>query len=139
EEADLLRNLEEVWARHEQEFKLASNHLFAFHREALFAWISGRRKTSQLRLMVERQPSAQTLEMVERVLAINDLRILRLKWKTINAQDGNQVLSPEDLLCRAFAMMTKTEGIEQLFREGLGKLEATALSVVRSEDLTISM
>ncbi|PVH99608.1 hypothetical protein DM02DRAFT_528693, partial [Periconia macrospinosa] len=105
----------------------------------LFAWISGRRKTSQLRLMVERQPSAQTLEMVERVLAINDLRILRLKWKTINAQDGNQVLSPEDLLCRAFAMMTKTEGVEQLFKEGLGKLEATALSVVRSEDLTILM
>jgi hypothetical protein len=46
-------------------------------------WIKERRKLSQLRLMVDRQPSAQTLDMVERVLAMNDLRILRVKWEAL--------------------------------------------------------
>ena len=93
EEADMLCNLEEVWARHEQEFKLVLNHLFASHREALLARISERRKTSQLRLTLESQPSAQTLNMVDRVLAINDFCISRLKWKTVDAQAVNQDLS----------------------------------------------
>jgi hypothetical protein len=89
--------------------------------------------------MIESEPSTETMETVERVLAVNDLRILRLKWRTINARDGNQAISTEDLLCRAFAVMTKTDGTEPLFKRGLEKLEETAISVIRSEDLTISM
>jgi hypothetical protein len=46
-------------------------------------WIKERRKLSQLRFMVDHQPSAQTLDMVERVLVMNDLRILRVKWKAL--------------------------------------------------------
>ncbi|KAL5395344.1 hypothetical protein PMIN03_013025, partial [Paraphaeosphaeria minitans] len=139
EEADLLCSLEEIWAEHEQQFKLAFHRLFASYREALFAWISERRITNQLRSMIESEPSAETLETVDRVLAVNDLRILRLKWRTINALDGDQAISPEDLLCRAFAAMTRTDGTEPLFKRGLEKLEETAISAVRYEDLTISI
>ncbi|KAL5401264.1 hypothetical protein PMIN04_013122 [Paraphaeosphaeria minitans] len=139
EEADLLCSLEEIWAEHEQQFKLAFHRLFASYREALFAWISERRITTQLQSMIESEPSAETLETVDQVLAVNDLRILRLKWRTINALDGDQAISPEDLLCKAFAAMTRTDGTEPLFKRGLEKLEETAISAVRYEDLTISI
>lgn len=48
EEADLSRNLEEVWAQKEEEFKLVLDDVFAAHREALFRWIEELRTLSVL-------------------------------------------------------------------------------------------
>ncbi|KAH7335101.1 hypothetical protein BKA66DRAFT_479984, partial [Pyrenochaeta sp. MPI-SDFR-AT-0127] len=93
---------------HKTEFRLTIEPLFDCHRE--------------LRVIIESQPSAQTIEMVDRAL---------------NAHDKNQDLSPEDLLCRTFAIITKTEGTENLFKEGLDRLTETALSIIRPEGLAI--
>jgi hypothetical protein len=41
-------------------------------REVLLIWIKERRKLNQLQLMVDRQPSAQMLEVVERMLVMNE-------------------------------------------------------------------
>ncbi|KAH6612962.1 hypothetical protein C7974DRAFT_74512 [Boeremia exigua] len=139
DESALLHSLEQVWASHEQDFRLAMERLFECHREGLLIWISERRKTSQLQLMIERQPSVQTLGMVDRVLTMNDLRILRLKWKELKVHNGSQDISAEGLLCSTFAIMTKTEGTEVLFKEGLDKLKETSPEVLRRDDLAISI
>lgn len=84
--------------------------------------------------------------MVDRLLAMNDLRVLRLKWKAMKTQDGvnggsvgGNALSPEDWLCRTFATMTKTEGTEHLFKEGLERLNESVFEFLKSEDMKISM
>jgi hypothetical protein len=139
DESALLHSLEQVWASHEQDFRLAMERLLECHREVLLIWISERRKTSQLQLMIERQPNVQTLGMVDRVLIMNDLRILRLKWKELKVHNGSQDISPEGLLCSTFAIMTKTEGTEVLFKEGLDRLKETSPEVLRRDDLAISI
>lgn len=139
EESALLHSLEQVWASHEQDFRHVMERLFDCHRKVLLTWISERRKTSQLRSMIDRQPSAQTLEMVDRVLIMNDLRVLRLKWKELKVYSNIQDITPESLLCRTFAIMTKTEGTEVLFKEGLDMLKETSPEVLRPDDLTISI
>jgi hypothetical protein len=131
EESALLNNLEQVWASHEQGSRLTTKQLADCHRDVLLIWIMERRKSSELRLMVDRQPSEKTLEIVERVLVMNNLRILRLKWKALKLHVSGQDVAPEDLLCSIFAFMTRTEGTEVLFKEGLAGLEETSPEILR--------
>ncbi|KAI1559921.1 hypothetical protein PtrEW7m1_011726 [Pyrenophora tritici-repentis] len=122
----MLRSLEQVWTSHEQDFRLIMEQRFNDHQKALHIWIGQRRKTSQLQMMIDRQPSAQTLEMVDRVLVMNDLRILQLKWKALRVHVHSQDSTPGDLLCSTFAIMTRTQGTEALFKEGLERLKETS-------------
>jgi hypothetical protein len=89
--------------------------------------------------MIDRQPSAQTLEMVDRVLVMNDLRILRLKWKALRVHDHGQDSTPENLLCSTFAIMTGTQGTEVLFEKGLERLKETSSEVWGGDALVISI
>ncbi|KAI1525886.1 hypothetical protein A1F97_08506 [Pyrenophora tritici-repentis] len=122
----MLRSLEQVWTSHEHDFRLIMEQRFNDHQRALHIWIGQRRKTSQLQMMIDRQPSAQTLEMVDRVLVMNDLRILQLKWKALRVHVHSQDSTPGDLLCSTFAIMTRTQGTEALFKEGLERLKETS-------------
>jgi hypothetical protein len=131
EESALLNSLEQVWASHEQGSRLTTEQLTDCHRDVLLDWIMERRKSSELRSMVDRQPSENTLEIVERVLVMNDLRILRLKWKALKLHVSGQDVAPEDLLCSIFAFMTRTEGTEVLFKEGLAGLKETSPEILR--------
>ncbi|EDU44792.1 predicted protein [Pyrenophora tritici-repentis Pt-1C-BFP] len=126
EESIMLRSLEQVWTSHEHDFRLIMEQRFNDHQRALHIWIGQRRKTSQLQMMIDRQPSAQTLEMVDRVLVMNDLRILQLKWKALRVHVHSQDSTPGDLLCSTFAIMTRTQGTEALFKEGLERLKETS-------------
>lgn len=74
--------------------------------------------------------------LVDRLLAMNDLRAMRLKWKNMSSIDG---ISSEDLLCIAFRGMTNTEGSEYLFKDGLARLELGVFDFIRSEDAKIVM
>ena len=138
-EAALLRNLEYLWVLKAPFFQRQMGHLFDVQSKVLMAWVDERRKISQLRRSMENEPGVPAPEMVDRLLAMNDLRVLRLKWKTMNTQDGNQTLSPEDLLCRNFAAMTNTEGTEYLFKDGLDRLNDNMFEFLRSEDMKIMM
>jgi hypothetical protein len=139
EESTLLHTLDQAWASHGQESGFAMERLSDCQREVLLMWIKERRKMSQLRLMVDRQPSAQTLEMVERVLVMNDIRILRLKWKALKMQDQSQVVDSEDVLCSTFAIITRTEGTEALFKEGLERLKETSPNILGPDHSVISI
>ncbi|KAK7177773.1 hypothetical protein PSPO01_16181 [Paraphaeosphaeria sporulosa] len=62
-----------------------------------------------------------------------------LRWIIGKAQNGYQDLSDEGLLYRTLALMTNTEGSEQLFKKGVQTLRNTAIKRFRSEDLAILM
>lgn len=135
----LHQNLEYIWSRNEGSFRRVMGQLYELQAKILFAWMEERRKISQLQYIMEAQPGVRSPEMVDRLLAMNDLRVLRLKWKALSTQDGNQTVSPEDLLCRTFATMTKTEGTEHLFKDGLERMNENVFSFLRSEDMKIKM
>jgi hypothetical protein len=138
-EDGLLRNLEYLWVLKASFFQRQMGSLFDVQSRVLLAWVEERRKISQLRRSMENDPGVPAPEMVDRLLAMNDLRVLRLKWKSMNTQDGNQTLSPEDLLCRNFAAMTNTGGTEYLFKDGLDRLNDSMFEFLRSEDMKIMM
>jgi hypothetical protein len=77
--------------------------------------------------------------MVERVLVMNDIRILRLKWKALKMQDQRQIVDSEDVLYNTFAIMTRTEGTEVLFKEGLEKLKETSPNILGPDYSVISI
>jgi hypothetical protein len=67
---------------------------------------------------------------------MNDLRVMRLKWKNMSTVDG---VSPEDLLCRTFAIMANTANTEHLFKDGLDRLNREVFDFLRHEDAKIVM
>jgi hypothetical protein len=71
--------------------------------------------------------------MVERVLVMNHVRILHLKRKALKMQDQSQLVDSEDVLCSTFAIMTRTEGTEVLFKEGLERLKETSPNTLGSD------
>ena len=81
-------------------------------------------------------PGVSHVGLVDRLLAMNDLRAMRLKWKNMSVVDG---LSPEDLLVMGFRVLTGTEGSEYLFKDGLSRLEVGVFEFLRSEDSKIVM
>ena len=91
---------------------------------------------TQLRCEFAYAPGVPAAEMVGRLLAMNDLRVMRLKWKNMSSADG---LSAEDLLCRTFSIITNTEGTEYLFKDGLDRLNEDIFEFLRTEDMRILM
>lgn len=63
------------------------------------------------------QSNAQSLEMVQRLLALNDLGALHLKRRAHRVQFEGPVVTSENLLCGLFAIMTNMKGTEPLFKE----------------------
>lgn len=119
DESNLLRSLEQVWESGGHKLKSALEARFDGCCEALRIWIDSRRKTNELRSLVQRRSSAQTLDSVDRALALNEIRILRLQWEALWATVDNQGGSPEDLLCRALAIMIGQSVIEAVLEDAL--------------------
>ncbi|KAF1959494.1 hypothetical protein CC80DRAFT_489625 [Byssothecium circinans] len=134
DEGLLLARIESLWRDYTPHFRNQTGQLFELQAKVLFSWTLERRKVAQLRQEIALRPGLSAAEMVERLLAMNDLRLARLKWKNMSNADG---LSAEDLLCRTFAIMTNTEGTEYLFKDGLARLNEGVLEFLRSEDLKI--
>jgi hypothetical protein len=139
DENTLLKSLEQVWMSHEHSFKLALEPRFNGCREALRIWIGLRRKTNELRSLVQRQSSAQTLDLVDRALAMNEVRMLHWQWEELRAPVDGQAISPEDLLCSTFAIMTRTEEMEMIFMKGLDNIRKTLPNICSSGDSVISI
>jgi hypothetical protein len=136
DEALLLHKMEALWHHGTSLFRHQVGSLYDLQTKILFSWVSERRMLAQLRLTMKYKPGAPAAEMVDRLLLINDLRVMRLKWKNMSSAEG---LSSEDLLCRTFAVMTNTEGTEDLFKDGLDRLNEGVFDYLRSEDMRILM
>lgn len=139
DEDGLFQKLEYLWTQNAPKYRQQMGRLYDSQGATLHAWIEERRKISQLQRALDGQPGVPPMEMIERLLAMNDLRVMRLKWKSMKIHDGERGISPEELLCRTFAMITKTEGTESIFMKGLEKLNETNLEFLRTEDMKISV
>jgi predicted amidohydrolase len=140
DETVLLQNLNYIWAYNEPSFRQQLGPVYDLHTRVLTTWIEERTRIQQLQHAIDANPAVPPSEMVDRLLAMNDLRVLRLKWRSLTAQDvNNRLLSAEDLLCKTFAAMTKTEGTENMFREGLQALNERVFEFLKTEDMKITV
>jgi hypothetical protein len=139
-EAALLNDLESLWVLGASLFKQQMGELFDAQRMVVRVWIEMRRTTIQiLRHSMENERGVPISKIVDHLLIMNDLRILRLRWKTMNTQNGNQVLSSDDLLCRTLEVLTNTVGENNPFKEGLDRLNESTLGYLRTNDMKITM
>lgn len=136
DEPSLLQRLHTLWYHGEALFRAELGPHFDLISKILTSWLHERQAITALRHSLASQPGVSPVGLVDRLLAMNDLRVMRLKWKNMSTVDG---LSPEDLLCQAFRVMTNTEGSEYLFKDGLERLNDGLLEFLRSEDAKIVM
>lgn len=136
DESVLLHKIESLWHLGTAHYRKEIGQLYDLHAKILMTWITERRKIQQLRHTFAYSPAVPATEMVERLLALNDLRMMRLKWKNMSNAVG---LSTEDLLCRTFTIMTNTAGTEHLFKDGLDRLNEGIFEFLRTEDMRILM
>jgi hypothetical protein len=133
-EATPLACLQSLWLYGKTPFRAELAAQYDPVSKILNTWLHERQAINSLHDSIEANPNVSHAGLVDRLLAMNDLRALRLKWKNLSPIDG---LSTEDLLCMAFKVMTNTEGSEELFKDGLAGLELGAFSFLRSEDSKI--
>lgn len=131
----LLHKMESLWHLGAPHYRKEIGQLYDLKSKVLLTWITERRKIAQLRHTFAFQPVPGP-EMIERLLALNDLRMMRLKWKNMSSAVG---LSTEDLLCRTFTIMTNTAGTEHLFKDGLHRLNEGIFEFLKTEDMRILM
>ncbi|KAF2743105.1 hypothetical protein M011DRAFT_411314 [Sporormia fimetaria CBS 119925] len=139
EERDLLKLLEYIWAVNEPLYRSQLQSLYDVHHHVLTTWIKEREKIHNLQYMMESTPRVQVSELTDRLLALNDLRVMRLKWRAMTINDGAKTLCAEDVLCHAFALMTETEGTETVFKEGLSRLNNNIFDFLETPQMKISL
>lgn len=136
DEATLLRNLQSLWYHGESVFRRELGPHYDLISKILTLWIHERSAIIALRHSMAAHPGVSSTGLVDRLLAMNDIRIMRLKWKNMSTIEG---LSSEDLLCQAFKVMTNTEGSDHLFKDGLDRLNGGVFEFLRNEDAKIVM
>jgi hypothetical protein len=134
DEGLVLFKIETLWHLGASIFHKQLGPTYELQTNILHCWITERRKISQLHASISDAPGLPVGDMVDRLLAMNDLRLMRLKWKNMSSAEG---LSSEDLLCRTFAVMTNTEGAEYMFKDGLDRVNDAIFAFMRREDMKI--
>jgi hypothetical protein len=135
-EPAVLHHLHTLWYHGEALFRPELGKDYDITSRILTAWMQERTAITALQHSLAAQPGVPSAPngFIDRLLAMNDLRVMRLKWKNMSTVDG---MSPEDFLIKAFVAMTMTEGSEFLFKEGLGRLERSVFEWLRNEDAKI--
>jgi|TARA_R110002003_G_scaffold121_23_gene10836 hypothetical protein len=138
DEQALLHRINTLWYHGEPIFRPELGGHYDLVSHVLTSWLQERYAITSLQHALATQPGvpSSSTALVDRLLAMNDLRAMRLKWKNMSPVDG---MSPEDLLVRAFCVMTMTENTEFVFKEGLNRLERGVFEFLRTEDAKIVM
>ncbi|KAH7400897.1 hypothetical protein DE146DRAFT_611707 [Phaeosphaeria sp. MPI-PUGE-AT-0046c] len=136
DEAGLLHRMNTLWYHGEPIFRPELGAHFDLTSHVLTAWLQERYAIASLQHALATHPGlpSSSAAIIDRLLAMNDLRAMRLKWKNMSPVDG---MSPEDILIRAFCVMTMTEHTEFVFKEGLGRVERNVFEFLRTEDAKI--
>jgi hypothetical protein len=136
DEPGLLHRINTLWYHGEAIFRPELGAHYDLTTHILTAWLQERYAIASLQHALTTQPGlpSSSAAIIDRLLAMNDLRAMRLKWKNMSPVDG---MSPEDILIRAFCVMTMTEHTEFVFKEGLNRVERTVFEFLRTEDAKI--
>ena len=136
DEGIVLNRIHTLWYHGEALFRAELGPHYELCSRILLGWLHERSAISSLRHSLLAQPGVSAAGLMDRLLAMNDLRVMRLKWKNMSTVDG---VSPEDLLCRTFAIMANTANTEHLFKDGLDRLNRDVFDFLRHEDAKIVM
>ena len=136
DERMVVGQIQNLWYLGEVMFRADLGPHYEMCSRVLHAWLHERQSITSLRHSLMTQPGVSAAGMMDRLLAMNDLRVMRLKWKNMSPLEG---ASPEDLLCRTFAAISNTENTEHLFRDGLDRLNRGVFEFLRTEDSKIVM
>ena len=136
DERIVVSQIQNLWYLGEVMFRADLGPHYDMCSRVLHAWLHERQSITSLRHSLMTQPGVSAAGIMDRLLAMNDLRVMRLKWKNMSPLEG---ASPEDLLCRTFAAISNTENTEHLFRDGLDRLNRGVFEFLRNEDSKIVM
>lgn len=133
DEPALLHRINSLWYHGEPIFRPELGPQYELTTHILTAWLQERFAIASLTHSIAAQPGlpSSSAALIDRLLAMNDLRAMRLKWKNMSPVDG---MSPEDILVKAFCAITMTEQTEFLWKEGLGRLERSVFEFLRGEE-----
>ncbi|KAF1932936.1 uncharacterized protein M421DRAFT_416533 [Didymella exigua CBS 183.55] len=134
DEGLVISRIQNLWYLGEALFRAELGPHYDICSRILAAWIHERQVIASLRHSLLAHPGVGAAGLMDRLLAMNDLRIIRLKWKNMSSLDG---VSPEDLLCRTFTVVGNTENTEYMFKEGLDRLNRGVFEFLRTEDAKI--
>ncbi|CAI6340134.1 unnamed protein product [Periconia digitata] len=134
DEGLLFHRIESLWHVGAALFRKQMGQLYDLQSKILLSWLHERRMLSHLRRSLVYKPGVPASEMGDRLLAMNDIRIMRLKWKNMGTAEG---FSSDDLLCRSLAVLTNTEGTECLFKDGIDRYGDGLIDFLREEDMRI--
>lgn len=134
DEGLVISRIQNLWYHGEALFRAELGPHYELCSRILAAWIHERQVIGSLRHSLLAHPGVGAAGLMDRLLAMNDLRIIRLKWKNMSPLDG---VSPEDLLCKTFTVMGNTENTEYMFKEGLDRLNRGVFEFLRNEDTKI--
>lgn len=132
----VISQIQNLWYLGEAMFRVELGPHYDICSRVLHAWLHERQSITSLRHSLLAQPGVSAAALMDRLLAMNDLRVMRLKWKNMSPLEG---ASPEDLLCRTFALLANTENTEHLFKDGLDRLNRGVFEFLRNEDAKIVM
>lgn len=136
DERVVVSQIQNLWYLGEAMFRAELGPHYEMCSRILHAWLHERQSITNLRHSLITQPGVNAAGIMDRLLAMNDLRVMRLKWKNMSPLDG---ASPEDLLCKTFALISNTENTEHLFKDGLDRLNRGVFEFLRNEDTKIVM
>ncbi|KAF3037334.1 hypothetical protein E8E12_004326 [Didymella heteroderae] len=134
DEGLVISRIQNLWYHGEALFRAELGPHYELCSRILTAWIHERQVIGSLRHSLLAHPGVAASGLMDRLLAMNDLRIIRLKWKNMSPLDG---VSPEDLLCKTFTVIGNTENTEYMFKEGLDRLNRGVFEFLRNEDAKI--
>jgi hypothetical protein len=138
DEHALLQHISTLWYHGEPIFRPELGLHYDLTSHILTAWLQERYAIASLQHALAAHPGlpSSSSGIINRLLAMNDLRAMRLKWKNMSPVDG---MSPEDILVRAFCAMTMMEHTVFVFKEGLSRVEREEFAFLRTEDAKIVM
>ena len=119
----LLKKLHELWLCGKSMFRRELDTYYDNVSQILYAWLQEREAIIELQHPNTAKPGVLQEGSFDRLLALNKLREMRIKWKQMSSIHD---MSPYDLLCKAFIVMTNFKCVGWLLKE---KLEIQALSV----------
>jgi hypothetical protein len=129
DEIALLGSIKTFWHDGEPIFRPELSPNYDLTSDILNTWLKERRLAADIQHATHPSHRLSSSATISRLQAMNTLMVIQLDRKSIDSIGG---MSPDDILARAFCVMTMTEDTEFMFKRGLQRLDKTMVDSVRT-------
>lgn len=124
-----LERLDALWSDGESLFRSELAGHYDLVCKILSDWHDERQTFAALRHSIAVNEGASLEVLVDRLLAIEKLQGMQLKWKSMKSITG---MSPDDWLCKVFMVITNTKETS-IFKQGLARLNSNEFEFLRTQ------